>query len=120
MIISYITTNLYIMTRGIYLDGSSTLWINGHLITQEDKTAFTTLLSSLEKHRLHVENEPTYTISFTGRGDFDPRHLHIFRDKGLIYQGCLLGLEGGLDLEGYQLTKEADMLLERLDRTYGL
>ena len=120
MMVSYIATNLYIMTRGIYLDGSSRIWINGHLITQQDKVAFTTLLNSLEKYHIHVKNEPTYTISFSGRGDFDPRHLHLFRDKGLLYQGCLLGLEGGLDLEGYKLTKEADMILERLDNRYSL
>ena len=119
VIATYISTNLYIMSKGIYLDGSSILWMNGHVMTQEGKTAFTTLLGSLKPHQAHVQKDPTYSISFTARGDFDPRHLHVFRDKGLIYQGCLLGLESGLDLEGYQLTKEADKLLQELDRMYS-
>ena len=116
--ILYTAKNLYVMQRGLYLDGGEIIWINGKLIEPKDKERFVLLLSRLKKVSAHVKSEPTYSLSFTAHGDFDPRHLHIFKDKRFVYQGCLLGLEGGLDLEGYRLTKEAARKLEKLNQKY--
>ncbi len=117
--ILYISENFYVMQRGIYLDGGEAIWINGHLLEPQDKEKFVSLLNTLKKQSAHVQKSPTYSMSFTAHGDFDPRYLHIFRDKKLLYQGCLLGLEGGIDLEGYLLTKKADKQLENFSKKYS-
>ncbi len=119
IIMSYISSNLYIMATKIYLDASGVIWMNGKVMTKNDREHFASLLISLNSHHAYVKSEPTYSISFSERGYPDPSHLHIFRDKGLIYEGCLLGLENGLYLKGYQLTKEADKLLQEFDETYS-
>ncbi len=115
--ILYTAENLYLVQRDIFV-GGGLLWINGKIVEPKDKERFASLLNGLKEQRLHIEEQPTYSLSFTAHGDFEPRHIHIFRDKGFVYQGCLLGLEGGLDLDGYRLTKEADRQLEELNHKY--
>lgn len=125
LLITYITTitlyiiyQLYIMTTEIYLDGSKAIWMNGQLMTQDDAYVFSNTLNHLENYNTFINKHPSYTLSFMQVDDMDPRHLHIFRYKNLIYQGCLLGLEGGLLLKGYRLTKESDKILKYFDHKY--
>ena len=106
------------MSRGIYMDPSIIIWMNGQEMTKYDKESFTKILSSLDKYHAYIKNDPTYTINTMTLGDFDPKYLHIFKNKKLIYQGDLMDFEDGLELNGYKLTDEANRILQKLHNKY--
>jgi len=116
----YPSVKIYEMANGKYLDGTEVMRVNGHLLTKNDKEQLLTLMQAKDNHHAYVKEEPTYSLSYEMESDLDPGHLHVFRNEKLIYFGCLLGLEsGGLELDGYLLTKELDTFLERLDKKYS-
>ena len=115
----YMAKNVYELSTGEYILGTELMYINGQLMEEEDKEIFLHFLKREKTQHAHVTKKPDYGLSYEVHSDLDPRHLHVFREEKLVYSGSLLGLEtGGLELDGYLLTKETDILLEAFDSKY--